>query len=125
MESEEGKGTTFTLYFPVTREDVSPEQVPVSASEYMGKGESILVVDDVKEQREPCLRDAQETELHRYSVSSGEEAVEYLKQNAVDLVVLDMIMDPGMDGLDTYPKYLKSILIKRRSSSAVFLRRNG
>ncbi|MFZ0930047.1 MAG: response regulator, partial [Syntrophobacteraceae bacterium] len=42
-----------------------------------------------------------------YSVSSGEEAVEYLRQNTVDLVVLDMIMDPGMDGLDTYAQILE------------------
>jgi YesN/AraC family two-component response regulator len=40
-------------------------------------------------------------------VSSGEEAVQYLKKNKVDLVVLDMIMDPGMDGLDTYKKILE------------------
>ena len=38
------------------------------------------------------------------TVSSGEEAVEYLEVHAVDLIVLDMIMDPGMDGLDTYTK---------------------
>ncbi len=41
------------------------------------------------------------------SVSSGEEAVEYLKNNSVDLLVLDMIMDPGIDGLETYKKILK------------------
>ena len=41
------------------------------------------------------------------SVSSGEEAVEYLQEHRVDLVVLDMIMDPGMDGLDTYAKILE------------------
>jgi len=41
------------------------------------------------------------------SVSSGEEAVEYLKNNSVDLLILDMIMDPGMDGLDTYRKILE------------------
>jgi CheY-like chemotaxis protein len=41
------------------------------------------------------------------SVSSGEEAVEYLKTNKVDLLVLDMIMDPGMDGLDTYKKIIE------------------
>ena len=42
------------------------------------------------------------------SVSSGEEAAKYLQEHTVDLVVLDMIMDPGMDGLDTYLKILES-----------------
>jgi two-component system cell cycle sensor histidine kinase/response regulator CckA len=52
VESEEGKGSTFTLYFPVTREDITTDSVAVPISEYMGQGESILVVDDVKEQRD-------------------------------------------------------------------------
>ncbi|MDI6738754.1 MAG: response regulator [Candidatus Edwardsbacteria bacterium] len=41
------------------------------------------------------------------SVASGEEAVAYLKEHQCDLLVLDMIMDPGMDGLDTYKAVLK------------------
>lgn len=41
------------------------------------------------------------------TVSSGEEAIEYLKTNKADLIVLDMIMDPGIDGLETYEKILK------------------
>ena len=40
-------------------------------------------------------------------VSSGEEAVEYLKSNKADILVLDMIMEPGIDGLDTYKLVLK------------------
>ena len=32
----------------------------------------------------------------------GEEAIEYMQNNAADLIVLDMIMDPGIDGLETY-----------------------
>lgn len=32
----------------------------------------------------------------------GEEAIEYLKNNSVDLVLLGMTMDPGIDGLETY-----------------------
>ena len=57
------------------------------------------------------------------SVSSGEAAVEYLKAKKVDLLVLDMIMDPGMDGLDTYKKILeihpeqKSIIVSGFSES--------
>jgi len=39
--------------------------------------------------------------------SSGEEAVEHLKEHTVDLMVLDMIMDPGIDGLETYRRILE------------------
>ncbi len=41
------------------------------------------------------------------SASSGEEAVASLKTQPVDLLLLDMIMDPGMDGLDTYRSILE------------------
>ncbi|MGO9313404.1 MAG: ATP-binding protein [Syntrophobacteraceae bacterium] len=107
VESQEGKGTTFTLYFPVTREEISREQVSISAAEYMGNGESTLIVDDVKEQRELASAMLKKLNYTVVSVSSGEEAVAYLKQNAVDLVVFDIIIDPGMDGLDTYAKILE------------------
>ena len=107
VESQEGKGTIFTLYFPVTREGITREQVPVSAARYMGNAESILIVDDVKEQRELAGAMLEKLNYNVVSVAGGEEAVEYLKQNAVDLLVLDMIMDPGIDGLDTYAKILE------------------
>jgi DNA-binding NarL/FixJ family response regulator len=41
------------------------------------------------------------------AVSSGEEAVEYLKENKVDLILLDMIMDPGINGRETYENIIK------------------
>lgn len=41
------------------------------------------------------------------TVSSGEEAVSYLESESIDLVVLDMIIDPGMDGLDTFREIIK------------------
>ena len=107
VESKEGKGTTFTLYFPVTREEISQEEASISAAEYMGNGESILVVDDVNQQRELAERMLTKLNYKVTTASSGEEAVEYIKQHTVDLVVLDMIMDPGMDGLDTYRKILE------------------
>lgn len=107
VESEEGKGTTFTLYFPVTREDISGEQTPTSVAEYLGNGESALIVDDVEGQRELAGRMLKKLNYEVVTVSCGEEAVEYLRKNKVDIVVLDMIMDPGMDGLDTYKKILE------------------
>jgi len=39
--------------------------------------------------------------------SSGEEGLAYLDNNSADLLVLDMIMDPGIDGLETYQQILE------------------
>ncbi len=107
VQSEEGKGTTFTLYFQITREDIAVDDIAVSLSEYMGKGQSILVVDDVKKQRDLASRMLKSLNYNVASAASGEDAVEYLRDHKIDLLVLDMIMDPGMDGLDTYKSVLK------------------
>jgi len=102
-----GKGTTFTLYFPVTRKKLPKDESSLAIESYSGNGESILIVDDVEEQRQIASGMLKELGYLDVSVSSGEESVEYLKTNKVDLLVLDMIMDPGMDGLDTYKKILE------------------
>jgi PAS domain S-box-containing protein len=107
VQSEEGKGTRFSLYFPVTREEATKERQTIPIADYMGKGESILVVDDVQGQRELAARMLTKLNYNVAVAASGEEAVEYLKTHNVDLVVLDMIMDPGMDGLDTYRAILE------------------
>ncbi|HQI81661.1 MAG TPA: response regulator, partial [Deltaproteobacteria bacterium] len=41
------------------------------------------------------------------TASSGEEALEFLRYNSCDLVLLDMIMEPGMDGLETYRQIIE------------------
>jgi PAS domain S-box-containing protein len=103
VRSLEGQGTVFTLYFPATRKDTVLEQDPLM-SEYMGYGEAILVVDDVEEQRDLAVRMLSRLNYRVNSAASGEAAVEYLRSGRVDLVILDMIMDEGMDGLDTFKK---------------------
>jgi len=106
IQSAEGKGTTFTLYFPATRKSSSQAEASFSIEDYKGKGESILVVDDVKEQRQIVSKILSELGYSVTTVSSGEKAVEHMEHNSEDLLVLDMIMDPGIDGLDTYKKIL-------------------
>jgi two-component system, cell cycle sensor histidine kinase and response regulator CckA len=107
VQSEKGKGSTFTLYFPVTREKRADDLKKMPLDRYRGEGESILVVDDVPEQREMAAGMLTSLGYRVAVVSSGEEAVEYLKTHKVDLMVLDMIMDPGMDGLETYRSILE------------------
>jgi CheY-like chemotaxis protein len=107
VQSTEGKGTTFRLYFSVTRQESAKDLATFSIDEHMGKGESVLVVDDVKEQRDIALTMLTTLGYAVDAVSSGEEAVDHLRKHTADLIILDMIMDPGIDGLDTYMKILE------------------
>lgn len=100
-------GTAFELYFPITRDAVLKKDIPLSIEAYKGNGEKILVVDDVESQREISRKILDALDYKAASVSSGEEAIEYLKNNAVDLVVLDMIMDPGINGHETYKQIIQ------------------
>ena len=104
VKSTEDKGTKFTLYFPVVRQELPSDKSILSFEDIMGKGEYILIVDDIEEQREIASEMLKKLGYSVDSVSSGEEAVDYIKKNSVDLLVLDMIMGPGIDGLDTYKK---------------------
>ena len=107
VQSEEGKGTTFTLYFPVTRKKSAVGKQSVVIEDYLGRGETILLVDDVEQQRRIASGMLRELKYSVISVSSGEEAVDYMRENSADLMVLDMIMDPGIDGLETYKRIVE------------------
>jgi len=107
VQSTEGKGTTFTLYFPATRKQPVQTRTPPSIEDYRGKGQSILVVDDVEEQRQIASEILVELGYTVNTVSSGEKAVEHMQHNSEDLLILDMIMAPGMDGLDTCKRILQ------------------
>ncbi len=100
--SMENRGTTFDLYFPVTEERRKQNKPDRDTATHKGNGESILVVDDIPEQREIATAILEKLGYNVASVSSGEKAVEYIEHNHIDLVILDMIMEPGMDGLDTF-----------------------
>ena len=107
VESKVGEGTTFNIYIPVTSEEM--EEVVESASPepknaLRGRGESILIVDDIEDQRELLSGMLERLGYTATAMPDGESAVNYLKEHTVDLVILDMLMPPGMDGLDTYKK---------------------
>jgi len=83
-------GTTFELYFPITRDEISEKALSIPIKDYKGNGETILVVDDVESQREIACKMLDSLGYKAKTVSSGEEAVEYLKEHIVDLILLDM-----------------------------------
>ncbi len=114
IQSEKGSGSTFTLYFPASR-DVIDRATLQHIDELMGAGEAIVVVDDIEEQRMIASDILTSLNYRVVSFPSGEAAVKYLQKHPADLVVLDMIMEPGMDGLETY----RQILIHRPSQKAI------
>ena len=101
------KGTVFELYFPVTREEVAGAEAEVPLEDYFGQGEKILVVDDEERQREIACGMLTKLGYIAEAVSSGEEAIEYVKEHPVDLIVLDMVMPKGINGRKTYEEIIK------------------
>jgi signal transduction histidine kinase/CHASE2 domain-containing sensor protein len=105
LHSREGQGTRFDIFFPATRDTAAAENRYAVLQDYIGT-EHILVVDDVAEQREITEGMLKRLGYRVASVGSGEAAVDYLRSNPVDLLVLDMIMEPGIDGLETYRRII-------------------
>ncbi|MFW2365807.1 MAG: response regulator, partial [Desulforhopalus sp.] len=102
-------GTKFDLFFPLTREEITKKDLSVPVDDLQGKGERILVIDDIKSQREITCRMLDAFNYVTDSAASGEQAVEYLRKNRVDLIVLDMIMEPGINGCETYQRILEVV----------------
>lgn len=106
VESKVEQGSTVTIYLPVTREQITADDIK-SLTNCKGNGESILMVDDIAEQREIAYEMLTQLGYAVTTIASGKEAVVYLRENKADLLILDMIMKPGIDGLETYRQILQ------------------
>lgn len=108
IQSAPDQGTQVELYLRVEEAVVttSSEKKPLDFEQIRGNGERILLVDDVPEQLAIGTTILKNLGYTPVTAKCGEEAVEFIRSNTAACVVLDMIMDPGMDGLDTYRKIL-------------------
>jgi CheY-like chemotaxis protein len=104
VDSEVGRGTTFSVYFPSTTE--RPEWGAGPAGNYRGT-ETVLVVDDVSGQRQLARKILTRLGYQVLLAEHGHAALKILDEQTADLVVLDMIMEDGFDGLDVYRTILE------------------
>ncbi len=116
IESEVGAGSVFRILLPQTGLSRSPSRPPVRDSR--GNGERILVVDDEPVQRRTAKRVLVELGYEVTCVSCGEEAVRLFQPprcEQFDLVILDMVMGDGLDGVETF----RRILVERPGQKAL------
>ncbi len=102
LNTRVGQGTSFYIYLPIARQS---ERHGAQAEIQTGQ-ENVLVVDDDEVQREVSVQMLEKLGYSAQSMPSGEKAVQYLRHNPRDLIILDMVMPGGMDGTET----LKHIL---------------
>ncbi len=122
VKSNDG-GTTFTLYFPAVRTSISSDLQEQVTETLEGNGEHILIIDDEPQQRDICQQMLIALKYQVDVAKSGNDALQFLREQPVDLLVLDMIMDPGLNGMETYEKAIalcpgqKAIIVSGFSQS--------
>jgi PAS domain S-box-containing protein len=101
VESERGKGTTFTVLMPATEREVAEDKTPAVVLQH-GTG-TVLVVDDEAQIVKVCARLLQTFGYEVLTAAGGKEALELVRQHGakISLVLLDMTM-PEMSGRQTY-----------------------
>ncbi len=104
------EGADFRIYFDAVPAQAARsrqrQSAPPQLADYRGNGEKILVIDDEETQRDIACRMLDLLGYQTAAVGSGEEALDYLKSNPADLLVLDMFMKGGMNGAETYEQIL-------------------
>ncbi len=108
VKSEVGSGTVFYIYLPVIKGKTAKKSKKPEYEKFFGNGERILIIDDEFDQRDAGTTILKKLNYFPSAVSCSDEAIGFLCENKVDLVLLDMILNDGqMDGLGLFKEIKK------------------
>ena len=105
--SEPGKGTTFSIYIPIT-EMVSDKKMPISFSIQKEKKFTILIAEDEEEVRNVIANTLREFGYNVIEAVDGEDALMKFIENkdSVQLLFFDIVM-PKKNGIESYEEIRK------------------
>ncbi|GGD35690.1 hypothetical protein GCM10012288_07020 [Malaciobacter pacificus] len=105
LKSFIGKGSEF--YFSINYEKSVKNKLEekiftkdIAGIADVNDDKTILVVDDIKENRDLVVQILNQYGFKTYEASSGEEAIDIFKAHSIDLIFMDILMS-GLDGLET------------------------
>lgn len=111
VESEQGQGTTFTIYLPATKNEITPEKDKDKTNNKQIRPAKVIVMDDDETVRD--VAKAMLTELGHETLLAidGEETINLYKEAAkstepVDIIVMDLTIPGGMGGKEAVQKIL-------------------
>ena len=118
VSSQPGRGTTFTIYLPVTGESTRPEPLPAAAPRSKSRAGTILIVEDEASVRKLACATLTRAGHKVLEAASGAAGLALSKSYAkrIDLLLTDIVM-LGMNGL----QLAESILQDRRDMIVVFM----
>lgn len=102
VDSQLGRGTTFTVLLPAAAEIPDRHATPASASASAGNGlaaRRVLIVDDEPALATLIAQQLQPLGVQTVQVNSGAEALARLRAERFDAMTLDILM-PDMNGFD-------------------------
>ncbi|GAX62150.1 signal transduction histidine kinase [Candidatus Scalindua japonica] len=99
VESELGKGCTFTLELPIAEKTVNPTKPPISEQKVKGNDLSVLVVDDDEDICSILDNFLSKAGYKVLTVNNGANAIKQTEKEGFDLVLCDMAM-PEIFGYD-------------------------
>lgn len=110
LNSEPGKGSFFTIIIPnvkVVKSDKITNENNTSNKNILFKNQTILLVEDVLSNREIIKEYFATINLKLVEAVNGIKALNYLKKNKPDLILMDIMM-PEMDGYTTAAEIRKN-----------------
>lgn len=103
LKSETGEGSVFSfeISFKKGAEELKPEKIKGATTQELNLPvKRALIVDDNRINQVVTRRILEQRDFECIVAGSGEEAIEVLKRESVDVVLMDVNM-PGMNGMDT------------------------